>query len=94
MFAFWPLSGSLYYLYVLYSERISKYYIGISRDPEKRLSYHNSANKGWTRRGRPWKLVYIQGFIDEKSAHKAEKFVKSQKSKKFIEKVVSGKYII
>ncbi len=84
----------MYYLYVLYSERISKYYVGISGDPEKRLSYHNNDNKGWTQRGRHWRLVYTQGFIDRKSAHKAEKFIKSQKSKEFIEKVVSGKYII
>jgi hypothetical protein len=51
-----------YYLYILYSSQIDQYYIGISHNPEKRLTYHNSAPKRWIRRGRSWTIVFQKEF--------------------------------
>ena len=82
------------YLYILYSDKLEKYYTGISRDPEERLLYHNTSQKGWTKRGRPWKLIFTLEFSDRISAQRAERFVKSQKSKGFIKKLISGEYHI
>ena len=84
----------IHYVYILYSENIDKYYIGSSHDPEMRLNYHNRSKKGWTKRGIPWKIVYEQGFSDKTTAMDKEKYIKRQKSREYIEKLISGKYSI
>ena len=80
------------YLYVLYSPTIDQYYIGISHDVEERLHYHNSSYKGWTRRGRPWHVVFSRLFESKKQAKVWEKWLKSQKDRRIIEKVVFGSF--
>ena len=83
-----------YYIYILYSEKIDKYYIGSSVDPNKRLEYHNFGREGWTKIGTPWKMVFKKRFIDKKTAMEKEQFIKKQKSKKFIKKLIDGEYDI
>ena len=51
-----------YDLYILYSQKIDRYYIGISSNAEKRLFSHNNFPKGWTAKGIPWILVYKKSF--------------------------------
>ena len=82
----------MYYVYILYSEKLDKYYIGSSKNPELRLKYHNMGKKGWTKRGVPWKLVFQQEFQDKKDAMEKEMYVKNQRSKIFIEKLISERY--
>ena len=45
--AFFILAMS-YSLYILYSKKIDRYYIGISENPRQRLISHNIYPKGWT----------------------------------------------
>ncbi|MCW9705769.1 GIY-YIG nuclease family protein [Fodinibius salsisoli] len=80
-----------HFLYILRSEVKETYYIGVSDDPERRLAYHNGESKGYTRRHRPWKIVYSQPFTTEEQALAAEEKVKSWKSKKMIRLLVEGK---
>jgi hypothetical protein len=45
----------MYYVYVLYSKRFNKIYIGCTSDLDARFLSHNKfANKGYTVRYRPW----------------------------------------
>ncbi|MGC9364864.1 MAG: GIY-YIG nuclease family protein [Fidelibacterota bacterium] len=74
---------------MLYSESIDRFYIGISSDPDRRLDYHNSQQKGWTRRGRPWQLVYMKEYQDRHDAQHWENWLKRQKSRGIIEQIVS-----
>ncbi len=80
----------VYYLYILHSESIDKYYTGVSHDPATRVQYHNSFNKGWTRRGRPWTIVFSKEFLSKSEALKAERYVKQQKSQIFVKELVTG----
>ena len=80
----------LYYFYILYAESLERYYTGISSGPEKRLHFHDISRKGWTRRGRPWKLVFTKSFPVKSAALRTERFVKAQKSVEFIQKVIYG----
>jgi len=74
-----------HYVYILYSEKLNKYYVGKSADPNKRLQYHNSDwNKIWSRRGQPWKLSKVVEFKNSTEASKAEIHIKRQKSRKLI----------
>ena len=82
----------LYSVYILYSQRLDKYYIGSSKNPKSRLKYHNMGKKGWTKRGVPWELVFQQEFQDKKYAMGKEMYIKKQKSKIFIKNLISGKY--
>lgn len=79
-----------YYFYVLYSRTFDHYYSGSSEDPKRRLTFHNSIEKGFTARYRPWKLVFIQEFPTKYAAQQAERKVKSWKSKIMIEKLLRG----
>ena len=73
-----------YFLYILFSPKLDKYYIGVSHDPDMRLYYHNRAEKGWTRRGRPWKLVFKKEFPDKLTAMRWERWLKKQKDKNLV----------
>ena len=78
-----------YYVYILYSKSIDKYYVGKTENPEGRLRYHDSAlNQIWTKRGKPWELVKLIEFENSTLSSKAERFIKKQKSRKFIQEIV------
>ena len=46
-----------FYIYILYSESIDKFYIGYSKNPFERLEQHNSSMYNtYTSKGRPWNI--------------------------------------
>jgi putative endonuclease len=79
-----------YYLYILKSTIIDKYYTGISQNPTLRLEYHNTFEKGFTARYRPWQIVFTKEFENKENASVIEKKIKSWKSKAMIEKIIKG----
>lgn len=79
-----------YFLYILQSEIRETYYMGSSDDPLRRTGYHNSESKGYTRRYRPWRLVFTYGFETREDAMQAEQKVKNWKSKKMIRLLIEG----
>ena len=81
-------------LYILRSETVGRYYIGISNNPERRLEFHNTREKGFTSRYRPWKLMYTQRFPSRQEAQQAERRIKQWKSRTMIEKVISGEIVV
>ncbi len=79
----------MYWTYILYSEKIDKYYIGYTSNIQNRLDFHNSdSNKIWSKRGIPWKMVFSHKFATSTEAIKAERFIKKQKSRTFISKLI------
>jgi putative endonuclease len=84
----------VYYLYILKSQTADKYYTGISHNPELRLQYHNTLEKGFTSRYRPWEIKFKKEFADKLIAAAAEKKIKSWKSSVMIEKLISGEVSI
>ncbi len=80
-----------YYIYILYSNKADKYYVGYSPNPDKRLSEHNSyENKSkFTAKYQPWELKATFVVSDNAgSAMKVERFIKRQKSRRFIEELI------
>jgi putative endonuclease len=80
----------MYYVYILYSESGNRYYKGMSQNPENRLTYHNSRERGFTSRYRPWKLVWKQEYDTKQEALSVEQKLKKWKSRKMIERVIRG----
>ncbi|MCG9899517.1 MAG: GIY-YIG nuclease family protein [Hydrotalea sp.] len=82
----------MYYIYVIYSERSNKYYVGYTQDYIKRLYEHNTSQRNvYTSKYRPWdlKAVFSCG-SDVSVAVQIERFIKRQKSRKFIESLING----
>ena len=48
----------MFFVYVLYSQLISKYYVGYTNDFERRFYEHNSKQTKYSSTGIPWTLVY------------------------------------
>ena len=71
-------------MYVIYSDKFEKIYIGITSNPEKRLFAHNNLPKGWTKNFRPWILVHSEEFNYKSDALKREKELKSHQGRNFI----------
>jgi putative endonuclease len=85
----------MYYVYILYSELADKYYVGHSLDPWARLVQHlsNSGDK-YTGSYKDWKLVSVFEVSPNKGeADKIEKFIKKQKSRKLIERLLQDDFI-
>jgi putative endonuclease len=81
-----------FYIYILYSTSSNIYYVGYTHDFEQRFIQHNTSDQNtFTSKHRPWQLkaVYYAGTI-EAEAMKIEKFIKKQKSRKLIEKLIAG----
>ncbi len=85
----------MYFVYILHSKSINKFYVGYSENPTKRLEFHNSdLNNIWSKRGKPWELVANFSFQTKTQALKAEKFIKKQKSTQYIISIIQQKMII
>ena len=48
----------MYYVYIIYSHKLNKYYKGQTNDPEDRLRRHNSGAEAYTKAGTPWILLW------------------------------------
>jgi putative endonuclease len=79
----------MFILYILYSEKLDRYYVGYTNDLERRISEHNRIKGKYTDVGIPWMIVYTEAYQDKKSAMNRERFIKSRKSKQFIIDLIS-----
>jgi len=73
------------YCYIIYSEKLDKYYIGACIDMERRLYEHNIGHSTFTSTGIPWILKYKEFYETLPLAKKRELIIKKKKSRKFIE---------
>ena len=73
-------------VYVLWSDRAEKFYVGSSHEdvPTSRLHAHNTGKTRSTNFGRSWKVVFYEHFRDYSEARKRELFLKSGQGRKFI----------
>jgi len=74
---------SKWYVYLLYSKRTRRTYVGATTNPERRLRQHNGEIVGGaksTRKGAgSWSLVcYLGDFKDRSTCYRWEKLIKSR----------------
>ncbi len=74
--------------YILYSYSVDSYYIGSTSNIHDRIQRHNSGRSIYTKRGKPWTLVYQKDFDTKSAAYQYELYLKSQKSRKYIEELI------
>ncbi|MBK7883191.1 MAG: GIY-YIG nuclease family protein [Chitinophagaceae bacterium] len=74
----------MFYVYILQSMKDFSFYIGQCNDLDKRMSKHFDGMSKYTSGKRPLRLVYFEKVDSRSEALKREKYIKSQKSRKFI----------
>ena len=77
------------YTYILFSEKLNKYYVGACIEMERRLYEHNIGNSKFTRLGFPWELKYTEEYQTLLEAKQRELKIKKMKSRKYIEDLIS-----
>ncbi len=75
-------------VYIIYSQKIDRYYVGHTEDIVKRLGQHNSGISDFTSVSDDWSLVHIEKFISRELARKRELEIKKKKSRKYIERLI------
>ncbi len=83
-----------YYIYILFSVELNRYYVGSSSDPWKRHLRHisNSIDK-YTGRSKDWDLKTVFSLENKTEAIRIERFIKKQKSRTLIERMCQDDFI-
>jgi len=76
----------MYYVYVLYSVKDGRRYIGFSADLKRRVEDHYRGRVKITKNRRPLKLIYYEAFINESSAKRQELFYKTGQGRRILNK--------
>jgi putative endonuclease len=66
----------MYYLYLLYSTKSKKFYVGTTPDVNKRFYSHNQRQNIATKYGVPWELVYYEAYPTKDDAIRRERNLK------------------
>ena len=82
----------MYIVYLLYSEKCDRYYIGYCANLEERMFRHNSGMVTATRNCRPYIVRATKFFDTEIEARKEELRIKKQKSRKYLEWLIAGNW--
>jgi putative endonuclease len=76
----------MYFVYILYSSNIDKYYVGQTENLERRLSEYNSKrNLGAS----DWKIKYVENFENRSDAVKRESEIKAKKRRTYVEWLIA-----
>ncbi len=78
----------MYSVYIIYSQKLDKYYIGFSADVQDRLKKHNANSKGFTNLGKPWILMHSEHYGSKKEAMEREKQLKNWKNRERLEALI------
>ena len=82
----------MYCVYILYSEKCKRHYIGFSEDVDARLKRHNEGLVNATRKCRPYILKAFKRFDKEVDARKEEIRLKKAKSSKYLIWLIEGNW--
>jgi len=82
----------MYHVYILYSEKCDRHYIGYASDIQARLIRHNAGLVTATKNCRPYIVSASKSFVTETEARKEEYRIKKQKSRKYIEYLIAGNW--
>jgi putative endonuclease len=82
----------MHYVYILYSSKLDKYYIGETIDLEERLHLHNSGyfKKAFTSKAKDWEIKLTLTCSSIIIARKIEAHIKKMKSRIFTEKLMAS----
>ncbi|MFH1455285.1 MAG: GIY-YIG nuclease family protein [bacterium] len=74
----------MFYTYILKSEKSGRTYTGYTNNLRKRLSEYNSGKSAYTKKDKPYLLIYYEACLDEDDARSREKYLKSGMGKRYV----------
>ena len=77
-------------IYILYSKKYDRYYIGQTSDIEKRFNRHNLGYVKSTKKYRPWLLKWSFAVESRSKSMEIESQIKAWKSKDGIKKLIDN----
>ena len=76
---------AMYTVYVLYSSKFNKTYVGFTSNLKERFKSHNElGTKGYTVKFRPWTIAFTEEYETKPEAMKREKALKGGKGRAYI----------
>ena len=82
---------NMFYVYILYSDKCNRFYVGYSEDVEKRLEFrHNKGKVKSTKNCMPYVLMKKKSFETKLEAIQEERRIKKLKSSKYIQRLIDG----
>lgn len=86
-------SNNLFWVYALLSLMDKKKYIGYTVKPLERVNQHNKGIVFSTKGRRPFRLIYLEGCLNEEDAKRREKYLKTTGGRRFLAKRLKNYYI-
>jgi len=74
-------------VYILFSEKLNRYYVGQTENFKTRLEHHNSGQDKYTSTGLPWKFVHKFNVSDRTSAILLETKIKKRGIKRYLDDI-------
>ncbi len=80
-----------YFVYILFSKKLNRYYIGSTSNLKRRLKEHLYKHRGFTARAKDWTIVYQEECASKNDAIQKEQAIKLKKSRSYIEFLIQQK---
>ncbi|KGD69100.1 GIY-YIG nuclease family protein [Flavobacterium aquatile] len=80
----------MFYIYIIFSKSLNKYYVGSCQDIEKRLEDHLNSRSKFTKTAKDWELKYSEEYNTRSEAYQREMKIKKMKSRIYIEKLINN----
>ncbi|MFH6604442.1 GIY-YIG nuclease family protein [Maribacter algicola] len=74
-----------YEVYILFSEKLGRYYCGQTDNLTKRFATHNSGGKKYTSKGIPWKLIKSFPVESRSKAIELERKIKKRGIERYLD---------
>jgi putative endonuclease len=81
----------MFYVYIIFSKSLNKYYVGSCQNIEERLDDHLNSRSKYIKSAKDWVLKYSKIFSSRSEAYQREIQIKKMKSRVYIENLISKK---
>jgi len=78
-----------YFVYILYSPKADRYYVGQTENLAFRLQHHNEGKVTSTKAYVPWELKHSETYATRSEAMQREREIKVRKSRRYIEELIA-----
>jgi predicted GIY-YIG superfamily endonuclease len=82
--------SGFYYVYILLNRMLSFRYVGITLEPKRRLTEHNSGHTASTASHRPYAMILIRKCSNRLEARRTEKHFKSGYGRKTLDHMLAS----
>ena len=77
----------MYFVYIIYSKSINRYYVGSTNNIKDRMRRHNSGQGKYTKKGIPWELVKLFEATTRPEAVSLEMKIKKRGARRYLEDI-------